>query len=178
MAQTGNMRIHCGLLRLKIMPSRFTSYSITAAMALTLAGCTSTALSPNTTPEPHKPNTVQVQGNTPLPPGSVVKQDKSFIIGTGDNWFGRMVLNIGRDADIAYRFFVQQYPQQGWTLVSSVRTARSLLIFTKADRSLTIEITEGNYLIPGEAILTVSPLSKPTPMGSPGGGAANITPLR
>jgi hypothetical protein len=163
---------------LEAMPSRFTSCSITATLAFALAGCSSTALSPSSTAEPSKPTVAQVQGNTPLPPGSVIKQDKSFIIGTGDNWFGRMTLNIGRDADIAYRFFVQQYPNQGWTLVSSVRTARSLLIFTKGDRSLTIEITEGNYLTPGEAILTVSPLSKPSPMGMPGGGAANITPLR
>ena len=160
------------------MPSRLSSCSITATLAFALAGCSSTAPNPSSTAEPNKPTVAQVQGNTPLPPGSVIKQDKSFIIGTGDNWFGRMTLNIGRDADIAYRFFAQQYPNQGWTLVSSVRTARSLLIFTKADRSLTIEITEGNYLTPGEAILTVSPLSKPSPMGIPGGGAANITPLR
>jgi len=163
------------------MPSRFTSWSITTTLAIALAGCSSTPLSPSSTSsasDSPKPTAAQVQGNTPLPPGAVIKQDKSFIIGTGDNWFGRMTLNIGRDADIAYRFFVQLYPQQGWTLVSSVRTARSLLIFTKSDRSLTIEITDGNFLNSGEAILTVSPVTKPTPMGLPGGGGANITPLR
>ena len=160
------------------MPNRFSSYSITATLAIALAGCASTDLSPSSSAESDKPTATKTQGTTPLPPGSVIKQDKSFIIGTGDNWFGRMTLNIGRDADIAYRFFVQLYPNQGWTLVSSVRTARSLLIFTKPDRSLTIEITEGNYLTSGEVILTASPLSKPSPTGMPGGNAADITPLR
>jgi hypothetical protein len=155
------------------MPSRFTTCSITATLAFALAGCSSTALSPSSTAEPNKPTVAQVQGNTPLPPGAVIKHDKSFIIGTGDNWFGRMTLNIGRDANIAHRFFVQSYPQNGWTLVSSVRTARSLLVFTKADRTITIDITEGNYLTSGEAVLTVSPLSKSSPTG-----ATHITPLR
>ena len=160
------------------MPNLFSSYSITATLAIALAGCASTDLSSSSTAEPNKPIAAKIQGATPLPPGSVIKQDKSFIIGTGDKWFGRMTLNIGRDANIAYRFFAQQYPSQGWTLVSSVRTARSLLIFTKSDRSLTIEITEGNYLMSGEAILTSSPLSKPSPVGIPGVGATNITPVR
>ena len=147
--------------------------SISFTLVLALAGCASTALSPTTSGESNKPTAGQLQGNTPLPPGAVIKHDKSFIIGTGDNWFGRMTLNIGRDANIAHRFFVQSYPQNGWTLVSSVRTARSLLVFTKADRTITIDITEGNYLTSGEAVLTVSPLSKSSPTG-----ATHITPLR
>ena len=147
--------------------------SISLTLVLALAGCARTALSPTTSSDSDKPTVSQLQGNTPLPPGAVIKHDKSFIIGTGDNWFGRMTLNIGRDANIAHRFFVQTYPQNGWTLVSSVRTARSLLVFTKVDRTITIEITEGNPLTTGEAVLTVSPLSKSSPTG-----ASNITPLR
>jgi hypothetical protein len=161
------------------MRNHFISCSISFTLVLALTGCASTTLNtstPGNTSSPGesaKPTVAQVQGNTPLPPGAVIKQDKSFIIGTGDNWFGRMTLNIGRDANTAHRFFIQSYPQNGWTLVSSVRTARSLLIFTKGDRAITIEITEGNYLTSGEAVLTVSPLSKSNPMG-----ATNITPLR
>ena len=158
---------------MEVMRNHFLSCSISFTLALTLAGCASTALSPTTSGESNKPTVSQLQGNTPLPPGAVIKHDKSFIIGAGDNWFGRMTLNIGRDANTAHRFFVQSYPQNGWTLVSSVRTARSLLVFTKADRTITIEITEGNYLTPGEAVLTVSPLSKSSPTG-----ATNVTPLR
>jgi hypothetical protein len=158
---------------MEAMRNHFISCSISFTLVLALAGCSSTALNTSTPGESTRPTPAQVQGNTPLPPGAVIKQDKSFIIGTGDNWFGRMTLNIGRDADIAHRFFVQSYPQNGWTLVSSVRTARSLLVFTKGDRTLTIEITTGNYLTTGEAVLTVSPMSKSNPTG-----AANITPVR
>ena len=160
------------------MPTRFSSCLIAATFVYALTGCSSTSLSTSSSAEPTKLTGAQVQGNTPLPPGSSIKQDKSFIIGTGDNWFGRMTLNIGRDADTAYRFFVQQYPSQGWSLVSSVRTARSLLIFIKGDRSLTVEITEGSYLSSGEAVLTASPLSKSNPMAPPVNGAVNMTPLR
>ncbi len=155
------------------MRNHVLSCSISFTLVLALGGCANTALSPSTSGESNKPTVSQLQGNTPLPPGAVIKQDKSFIIGTGDNWFGRMTLNIGRDANIAHRFFVQTYPQNGWTLVSSVRSARSLLVFTKVDRTITIEITEGNYLTSGEAVLTVSPLSKSNPIGT-----TTITPLR
>lgn len=158
---------------MEVMRNHFIFCSISFTLVWALAGCSSTALNSSSPGESTKPTVAQVQGNTPLPPGAVIKQDKSFIIGTGDNWFGRMTLNIGRDANIAHRFFVQTYPQNGWTLVSSVRTARSLLIYTKGDRTVTIEITEGGYLSSGEAVLTVSPLSKSNPMG-----ASNITPLR
>jgi len=163
---------------MEVMPTRFSSFLIAATFVLALAGCSSTALSPASSSKPTKLTVGQVQGNTPLPPGSTIKHDKSFIIGTGDNWFGQMTLNIGKDTDGVNRFFIQQYPHQGWSLVSSVRTARSLLIFIKGDRSLTVEITEGSYLTSGEAVLTASPLSKSNPTDTPGNGSINMAPLR
>ena len=61
----------------------------------------------------------------PLPPGAVIRGDQSLIIGSGDNWVGRVVLDVGRDFDAAYRFFLEAYPAQGWTVVSSVRGKNS-----------------------------------------------------
>jgi hypothetical protein len=80
-------------------------------------------------------------------------------VGSGDNWFGRITLKVKDDADNVTRFFVQNYPQRGWTLVSSVRSDRSLLVMTKPDRNLTIEIIAGYPWSGTEAVLTISPMA-------------------
>ncbi len=81
-------------------------------------------------------------GGLPLPPGSTIRADQSLIIGAGENWVGRAALNVGRDADAAYRFFLDNLPSQGWTLVAAVRGRQSLLVMTKQERTLTIEISD------------------------------------
>lgn len=171
------------------MPNPRLSCLLTATLSLALIGCASPTLpaASGTGSELGAATTAETFAGTPLPPGSRVKPDKSFIIGGEENWFGRLSVDIGRDADLAYRFFVQNYPQNGWTLISSVRTGRSLLVYTKGDRTLTIEITETNLLNPGEAVLTVSPTPTPTPTPrnttppvSPAGrvGSINVQPIR
>jgi hypothetical protein len=164
--------------------SPFLSYLVTATLLLALSACTSLGLgqtdlgadSGQKLSGPSEPFP-----GTPLPPGSKVKHDKSFIVGTGENWFGRLTLDIGRDTEAAFRYFSQSYPQSGWTLISSVRTAQSLLVFTKGERNLTIQISESQYLMSGEAVLTVSPTprSSTAPMSPTGrGGNVIVQPIR
>ena len=81
-------------------------------------------------------------GGLPLPAGSVIRADQSLIIGSGDAWVGRAVLDVGRDADAAYRFFMDNLPAQGWSVVTAVRGRQSLIVFTRQERTLTIEIAE------------------------------------
>ncbi len=81
-------------------------------------------------------------GGMPLPPGSLIRADQSLIIGAGDNWVGRAVVDVGRDADLAYRFFMDSLPAQGWAVITAVRGRQSLLVMTRQERTLTIEITE------------------------------------
>ena len=81
-------------------------------------------------------------GGLPLPAGSFIRADQSLIIGSGETWVGRAVLDVGRDADAAYRFFMDNLPAQGWSVVTAVRGRQSLLVLTRQERTLTIEIAE------------------------------------
>lgn len=97
--------------------------------------------------------------NTQLPAGAKINHSQSLIMGSGENWVGRVVLELNQNSNAAYNFFLDQYPQQGWTLVSAVRGKTSLLVFTKADRSATVELAEGGMLGGSLAMLTVTPKS-------------------
>ena len=91
-------------------------------------------------------NPVQLLGQLPLPPGAIIRADQSLIIGAGDNWVGRVVLDVGRDFDAAYRFFLETYPAQGWTVVSAVRGKNSFMVMTRQERTATFEMVDGGML--------------------------------
>jgi hypothetical protein len=101
-------------------------------------------------------NPVQMLGTLPLPPGAVIRADQSLIIGAGENWVGRVVLDVGRDFDAAYRFFLETYPAQGWTLVSTVRGKNSFMVMTRQERTASFEMVDGGLL--GSTVsLTMAP---------------------
>ena len=110
-----------------------------------LVGCGSTPLA---TTAPSSGDKTQLAapgqwlGGLPLPAGSFIRADQSLIIGAGDAWVGRAVLDVGRDADAAYRFFMDNLPAQGWAVVTAVRGRQSLLVLTRQERTLTIEMAE------------------------------------
>jgi len=108
-------------------------------------------------------------GQTQLPPGSRMRTEESLVMGTGDDWLGRLVLETGQDSTGAYQFFLESYPRQGWTLLTATRAKTSLLVFTKQERTATIEVAEGAGFSRGALVtLTVTlkgvaapPLKKP-----------------
>ena len=123
--------------------------TLTAGLLIGLAGCSSTPLghSPvladgKSATQSSTPSPAQWLGGLALPPGSFIRADQSLIIGAGDNWVGRAVLDVGRDADAAYRFFLDNLVAQGWAVVTAVRGRHSLMVMTRQERTLTIEIEE------------------------------------
>jgi hypothetical protein len=137
-------------------------------MGALLVGCSTT---PTTSLEVND-NTARVGidqlGRTPLPVGSKIRPADSLIFGVGDNWMGRAVVEIPVDSSSVYNYFADQFVKQGWNLVAAMRGKRSLLVFTRADRSATIEMDEGGLLSNVVATITISPT------GSAGGtGAAS-----
>ena len=131
-------------------------------MAVVLALLTACA---NTTPAPEVgvgaeaqvSNANQFLGQLSLPTGARLLSDQSLIIGSGDNWVGRVVLDVGRNPDTAYAFFLQTYPAQGWTVVSAVRGKTSLLVLTRQERTATVELIDGGLLGNSQVILTMAP---------------------
>jgi len=102
-------------------------------------------------------NPVQLLGQMALPPGAKVRAEQSLIIGAGDNWVGRVVLDVGRDFDGAYRFFLETYPAQGWTVVSAVRGKNSFLVMTRQERTATLEMVDGGMLTGSVVSMTMAP---------------------
>jgi hypothetical protein len=105
------------------------------------------------------PTDASLLGSLPIPPGAKIITDQSLIIGSGDTWVGRLSLDVGRDVTGAYQYFLDAFRAQGWTLQSAVRSKNSLLVFTRAGRSATIEFQDTPKLVGGTLVtLTMAPL--------------------
>ena len=128
------------------------------AFVLSLAGCSSTPLgrSSSGAEATTAATASQLLGPMALPAGTVIRADQSLIIGSGDNWVGRAVLDVGRDLDAAYAFFLDSYPAQGWTVVSAIRGKTSLMVLTRGDRTATLEMHDGGML-GSTVVMTVAP---------------------
>jgi hypothetical protein len=134
--------------------------AITSALALSalLAACVSSGDSPTGTPSEVQEIQSQLLGDMPLPAASKIIGSDSLIIGRGDNWVGRVVLSGVQTPTDIYAFFQAEYPKAGWTTVSAVKSKTSILVFTKGDRTSTIELNEGSFGGPKTIItITASP---------------------
>jgi hypothetical protein len=109
------------------------------------------------------PTDATLLGATPLPPGAKILSDQSLIVGSGDAWVGRVSLDVGRDVTSAYKYFLDAFQAQGWTLQSAVRARTSLLVFTRFGRSATIEFQDAPRLMGGAIVtLTMAPVGSVT----------------
>ena len=132
-------------------------YRAVALATVFLAACGSTPLTTSEVAGDKPVLAAEGGPSTPIPPGSVLKGNQSLILGQGDQWVGRMVLDIGRDAEIAYKFFYEVYPTRGWNLVTAVRGEVSLLVFTNTERSLSVEVRNGYFWGGGSVVITATP---------------------
>jgi hypothetical protein len=136
--------------------------SVAAALALSvsllLGACASSGDAITVTPDEANEIQVQLLGDMPLPAGARILGTDSLIIGRGDNWVGRVVLNGLQTPTDIYAFFQSEYPKSGWTTVTAVKSKTSILVFTKGERTSTIEINEGPLTGPKSIIIiTASP---------------------
>ena len=114
-------------------------------------------------------------GRMPMPSGAKLRTAESLIFGVGEGWLGRAVFELPNDANASYNFFAEQMPRQGWTMVASVRGKKSLLVFTRAERSATIEIEDAGLFSGSLAWMTVSPVGSNA--GAPAGAGVVVQPL-
>jgi hypothetical protein len=126
--------------------------------SLLLSACAISGDSPTGTAEEVNQIQAQLLGDMPLPAGARIMGTDSLIIGRGDNWVGRVVLNGLQSPTDIYAFFQAEYPKAGWTTVTAVKSKTSILVFTKGDRTSTVEINEGSLTGPKSIIIiTASP---------------------
>jgi hypothetical protein len=125
-------------------------------LAALLGACASSGDSPTGTAEEIQEIQSQLLGDMPLPQGSRLVGADSIIIGRGNEWVGRAVVNALQGATDVYAFFQSEYPKAGWTTISAVKAKSSILVFTKGDRTSTIEIVEGSLGGPKSVIIMTS----------------------
>jgi hypothetical protein len=121
-----------------------------------LGACASSGDSPTGTPEEVQEIQSQLLGDMLLPQGARLNGTDSIIIGRGNEWVGRAVVNAVQGATDVYAFFQSEYPKNGWTTVTAVKAKTSILVFTKADRTATIEVMDGSLGGPKSVIVITS----------------------
>ncbi len=121
-----------------------------------LGACATSGDSPSGTPAEVQEVQTQLLGDMPLPQGAKIAGSDSIIIGGGNAWVGRAVVNALQGATDVYAFFQSEYPKAGWTTVSAVKAKSSILVFTKGDRTATVEIVDGSLGGPKSVIVITS----------------------
>jgi len=121
-----------------------------------LGACASSGDSPTGTPSEVQEVQTQLLGDMPLPAASKIIGADSLIIGRGDNCVGRVTLSGVQTPTDIYAFFQSEYPRAGWTTISAVKSKTSILVFTKGDRTATVELNEGPLTGPKTMIVITS----------------------
>jgi hypothetical protein len=151
------------MLKISIQSMRIALLSL----ALLLTGCAGVVGPQESEGNDFENNQKQLVGDMPLPQGVRLVTDQSLILGGGNNWAGRMVLTIPQATNELFAYFRQQYPEAGWTLISSARAKNSILVLNKQDRTATIEITEGSGLVNTKSQITITITPRSTVTESP-----------
>lgn len=106
----------------------------------------------------------QLLGEMPLPLGARIDNEASLILGSGENWTGRVILSVSTAAAETFNTLREQFQTGGWQLLSSVKAKNSILVFTRQERTVTLEINEGSGLTSGSRIvLSVAPRNNALP---------------
>ena len=103
----------------------------------------------------------------PVPDGARMDADRTLMLGQGDSWVGRLVINVrwASGPDL-FDFYKAQMPAFKWQEISSVRAAISVMTWQRGDRIATVQIEETTLGLGAEVILTMGPVN---------GGPANGT---
>ena len=144
------------------MRRRWLWVALLATAGLFLVSCSNTPLktadtSSGSTEE--QVANIESLGQLSLPTGAKIINERTLILGSGDAWFGRITMEVNKDTNVAYGFFMEQFPKQGWSLVSTSRGANSWIVFSKQDRVANIEIKDGSLGVSASAVITVTPKS-------------------
>lgn len=103
--------------------------------------------------------TKQLSGDVPLPPGAVIKQQDTLIMGTGTSWTGRINLTISGEPQVVFTYFRDSLPGAGWSMTSSSFSKFSLLTFTKGERVANVQMQSTGFG-GNEVLITVSPATR------------------
>lgn len=161
------------------VPFRRPAAMVGAVLALALAGCGQTQVSPSMRADA----TGQLKDlgfarftDIPVPKGADMDLDRTLVLGGREEWVGRLVMHVSDTTGTMYDFYARQMPSFGWQPVTTVRGAVSVLTFTRGDRVATVQL-QSRTLFGSEVRLTVSPHGDAKPMGR-AANSVQAQPLR
>ena len=83
-------------------------------------------------------------GDMPIPNGATILNDSSMMIGKGSGWIGRVYLGGLQTSNETYSFYLTEFPKAGWATISATKAKTSVLVFSKDQRTCTIELSDGS----------------------------------
>ena len=89
-----------------------------------------------------KSNIIGEFTDIPIPSNSVIDLEKSFILGKGNTWMGRLSLIHKSNIDELYDFFINEMKKFSYKEKSSIRSNENILIFENKIKTVFIKISE------------------------------------
>ena len=81
----------------------------------------------------------------PIPSKSIIDLEKTFILGKGDNWMGRISLINKQNIEEIYSFFLNEMEKFQYKEKSSIRSDVSTLIFENKKKAIFIKISKAKF---------------------------------
>ena len=81
----------------------------------------------------------------PIPSKSIIDLEKTFILGKGDDWMGRVSLINRQNIDEIYSFFLNEMQKFKYKEKSSIRSDVSTLIFENKKKAIFIKISKVKF---------------------------------
>ena len=96
----------------------------------------------------------------PLPSKGDFDLERTMIFGGNDTWFGRLVINTSYSPNEMFDFYKENLSGYGWQEVTSLRSAVSVLTYSRQGRIATIQIQK-RTIRGSEVTINVSPRGLP-----------------
>lgn len=127
-------------------PSTFAT-AVTLCAAAALAGCageTSNSNPSNGNPAAQQAGFAQFT-DVPIPPKNNIDLDRTLVFGSDHDWIGRIALSSSMGVSEVYDFYKREMPKLGWTELTSLRSATSVLSYQQDNRIATIQVVSGRF---------------------------------
>ena len=140
----------------------YTKHALTLSITLALFGCAAGSGPMSSDSTVTEATAKQLSGDVPLPPGSVIRQQDTLVMGVGNSWTGRINLSVSGEPQAVFTYFRDSMPGAGWTMTSSSFSKLSLLTFSKGERVANVQMQSTNFG-GNEVLITVSPVTRNAP---------------
>ncbi len=114
---------------------------------------------------------IDLINDIPIPDGARLDTAASLILGRGDRWTGRMVINVASEPAQMFALYQSQMPSYGWQVILSVQDRSSNIVFVRGDRIASLFIKPLG--LRGARITMVTSLK---PVEVPSAGTFNAAP--